>query len=183
MEWPWQYNFPPFFTLQPNEDTKNKQIEAWCDLILSYCKQKRIYQIDLAEAQSTELFNNKNIDRKCSIELLAVIFNELTKRGRAQSLSKPSPRKQAQTNDQKYLVFWNTLEEWSRIIYEHVDANALQGTVCTFYELTEAKEIRHTEFFKIDVQVFRKSLEVLEKQNKAEIFQLDGDSEHGVKFF
>ena len=182
MEWPWQYNFPPFFTLQPNEDTKNKQIEAWCDLILSYCKQKRIYQIDLAEAQNTDLFNNKTIDRKCSIELLTIIFDELTKRGRAQSLHKSSPKKQVLTNDQKYLILWNTLEDWSRIIYEHVDKNALQGTVCTFYELTEAKEMKNKEFFKIDLLVFRKGLEVLEKQNKAEIFQLDGDSEYG-KFF
>ena len=50
MEWPWQYNFPPFFTLQPNEDTKNKQIDAWCDLILKYGREKRIFQLDLVEA-------------------------------------------------------------------------------------------------------------------------------------
>ena len=37
MEWPWQYSFPPFFTLQPHKDTRDKQIEAWRHLVLNYC--------------------------------------------------------------------------------------------------------------------------------------------------
>jgi ESCRT-II complex subunit VPS25 len=80
MEWPWQYSFPPFFTLQINEDTKKKQLDAWCDLVLAYCKQTRSFQLDLIESQSSELFNNKKIDRKCSLELIAVIIDELVRR-------------------------------------------------------------------------------------------------------
>ena len=38
MEWPWQYSFPPFFTLQPHKDTRDKQIEAWRHLVLNYCQ-------------------------------------------------------------------------------------------------------------------------------------------------
>ncbi|KAG8041928.1 hypothetical protein G9C98_007232 [Cotesia typhae] len=29
IEWPWQYSFPPFFTLQPHAETKEKQLSAW----------------------------------------------------------------------------------------------------------------------------------------------------------
>lgn len=51
-----------YFSLQPNIDTRRKQIEAWCDLILSYYKQKKLYMLDITEALSNELFYNKKID-------------------------------------------------------------------------------------------------------------------------
>ena len=31
-EWPWQYNFPPFFTLQKHQETREKQIDQWISL-------------------------------------------------------------------------------------------------------------------------------------------------------
>ena len=75
------------------------------------------------------------------------------------------------------------LDEWAKLIYDYVNRNAMQNTVCTFYELTESKQVKNEKFHKIDIIVFRKSLTVLQRQNKAEVFQLDSDSEHGVKFF
>ncbi|CAG5100182.1 Similar to Vps25: Vacuolar protein-sorting-associated protein 25 (Drosophila melanogaster) [Cotesia congregata] len=36
IEWPWQYSFPPFFTLQPHAETKEKQLSAWTSLVLNY---------------------------------------------------------------------------------------------------------------------------------------------------
>jgi len=186
MEWPWQYSFPPFFTLQPNEDTRAKQLDAWCDLVLNYCSHKGIFQIDLTDAQNLELFYNKKIDRKCSLDLITTILTELVKKDRAQWISSDqvSPKKShQQQNHRKCLILWNTLDEWSKLIYEYVDRKSLQGTVCTFYELTEAKEVRNEKFSRIDKVVFRKSLAVLEKQGKAEVFQLDEAEEHGVKFF
>ena len=62
MDWPWQYSFPPFFTiqvsihvliltytshnpwqwrswpLQPHSATRAKQLEAWRHLVLNYCQ-------------------------------------------------------------------------------------------------------------------------------------------------
>lgn len=63
-QWPWQYEFPPFFTLQPNSDTRSKQIEAWCDLVLAYYRANRTFIMDLNEAaQSSPLFYNSKINR------------------------------------------------------------------------------------------------------------------------
>ncbi len=184
MEWPWQYNFPPFYTLQPNEDTKKKQIDAWCDLVLQYCKENRIYQLDLVESQMNELFNNKKIDRKCSIELITAIITELINRGRAEWFNEASksPKKTANRTD-KCIILWHSLGEWAKLIYDYVNKNSLQNTVCTFYELTESKEVRNEKFYKINNVIFRKALHILEDQHKAEVFQLDSESELGVKFF
>lgn len=155
MEWPWQYSFPPFFTLQINEDTKKKQLDAWCDLVLAYCKQTRSFQLDLIESQSSELFNNKKIDRKCSLELIAVIIDELVRRSRAEWIINNSElvnSKSSSNNTKtksKAFILWHTLDEWSKIIYEFVNRKALQNTVCTFYELTESKDNRNEKYYQI----------------------------------
>ncbi|KAL5006014.1 hypothetical protein ScPMuIL_017172 [Solemya velum] len=61
-EWPWQYNFPPFFTIQPNIDTRKKQLEAWCSLVLAFHRHNKSYSLDITEAQTTPLFYNKKIN-------------------------------------------------------------------------------------------------------------------------
>ena len=61
-QWPWQYGFPPFFTVQPNTDTRSKQLDAWCNLVLSYHRATKSYLLDVNEAQSSPLFYNSKIN-------------------------------------------------------------------------------------------------------------------------
>ena len=63
-EWPWQYRFPPFFTIQPNEETRAKQVVAWGELICNYCRHHNMEVLVIAEAASSlPLFNNAEIKR------------------------------------------------------------------------------------------------------------------------
>lgn len=190
MEFPWQYSFPPFFTLQPNEDTRKKQLDAWCDLVLAYCKQKRLFQMDIVESQSSELFNNRKIDRKCTLELIVTIVDELVKLGRAEWIpsrdsagrTQKSPPQQSSSRRTCY-IYWHTLEEWSKLIYDYVVRNGMQNTVCTLYELTESADCKKEEFYKLDPDVLKKSLAILEQKRKAEMIYLDDNTDQGVKFF
>lgn len=191
MEFPWQYNFPPFFTLQPNEDTRKKQMDAWCDLVLAYCKQKRLFQLDLPDSLTSELFTNKKLDRKCSIELATSIIDELVRRNRAEWLNNVESNRKSDRNLQQSasgkktcIILWYSLDEWAKLIYDYVNRSGMQNSVCTFYEITESDDCRREEFYKLDAVVLRKALGVLQRQRKAEMFGLDGDIEHqGVKFF
>lgn len=70
-QWPWQYEFPPFFTVQPNTDTRSKQLDAWCDLVLSYHRATKSYLLDINEAQSSPLFYNSKIN---SILLILLVL-------------------------------------------------------------------------------------------------------------
>ena len=56
------FRFSFTFSVQPNLDTRAKQIDAWCHLVLAYFKHKKIYRLDITEVQSSELFNNKKIN-------------------------------------------------------------------------------------------------------------------------
>jgi len=50
------------FRLQPNLDTRQKQIDAWTSLVLAYHRHHKKYTLDVTEIQSSPLFNNTSID-------------------------------------------------------------------------------------------------------------------------
>ncbi len=53
------------------------------------------------------------------------------------------------------------------------------NSVCTFYELTEGDDSVGQPFHRLDRDILIKSLKILEKKSKAEIFE----SQDGIKFF
>lgn len=55
--------------LQPNVDTRQKQLAAWCSLALSYCRHHKLYTLDVMEAQESPVFNNKKIERILTVHL------------------------------------------------------------------------------------------------------------------
>jgi len=170
--WPWQYSFPPFFTLQPNSDTRKKQLEAWKSLILNYHKTNKIYTLDVTESQEGELFNNTQINRKLPIDAIYTILDELQQRGNIEWLDKGKKR---------CYIYWRTPEEWGQQIYKWAVNNGMTNSVCTFYEITQGDDTSEEEFHGLDEGVLTRALKALEGEKKAEIMDFDGSS--GVKFF
>lgn len=174
-EWPWQYNFPPFFTIQPNLDTRSKQIEAWKNLLLSYYKHHKLYRLDITEAQADVLFCNSSINRKLNLEGIVLILDSLERTGHVEWES-------AKEKKRCYLM-WRTLDEWADLIFNWVCASGMTDTVCTLYELHSGDDTVDQEFHQIDIAVLRKALQVLERRGKAQIFSAVDPQEEGVKFF
>jgi len=175
--WPWQYGFPPFFTLQPNMDTRKKQMEGWSALILAYCRHHKIFVLDLPAALSNSLplFHNKEIERRLSSDALKAIFEYLHDQGQCDWLDgkeRNSP-----------LIFWKTPTEWGNLIYNWAVNTGNTDTVCTIFELTEGDDISGEEFAGIDDRALVKALTTLEQQRRAEIIRDDNDDIQGVKFF
>ncbi|KAL6256323.1 hypothetical protein P5V15_012440 [Pogonomyrmex californicus] len=157
IEWPWQYSFPPFFTLQPHADTRAKQIAAWKSLVLEYYRITKQAIVDI---------------RRLPSEAVLMILEELGKSGNASPLDKTK---------QRWLIYWHTLEEWGDIIYNWAQENGFVGSVCTFFELTQGEDTTEQEFHGLDTEVLIRSLRTLEAARKAEIIQFDDNQ--GVKFF
>ncbi|KTG45186.1 hypothetical protein cypCar_00025692 [Cyprinus carpio] len=183
-EWPWQYNFPPFFTLQPNVDTRQKQLAAWCSLVLSYCRHQKLYTLDVLEAQESPVFNNKKIERKLSVEAIQVVFEELRKKGNLEWLDK---------NKSRCLIMWRRPEEWGKLIYQWVSKNGMVNSVFTLYELANGDDTEKevlikcvtrpylSEFHGLEDWMLLRSLQALQAEGKAEIITMDDGK--GVKFF
>merc|ERR1711973_78925 len=176
-DWPWQYNFPPFFTIQPNLDTRRRQIEGWSELVLSYFKHKKLFNLDVTEAQSSPLFYNKKIERKLPAEGINIVLEELQKKG---NLEWEDKRKQ------RCYIMWRTPDEWSTLIFKWVQENGMTDTVCTLFELREGDDTAKEEFHGLDMWTLKKALSVLEQKGKAQMFEAPeatDDSGLGVKFF
>ncbi|XP_076166664.1 vacuolar protein sorting 25 [Ptiloglossa arizonensis] len=172
IEWPWQYSFPPFFTLQPHTDTRAKQLAAWKSLILEYYRITKQSIVDIREAHSSPLFNNSTINRKLPSEVVLLVLEELAKSGNASPLDKAR---------QRWLVYWHTLDEWGEIIYNWAQENGFTGSVFTLFELTQGEDTVNEEFYGLDTEVLIKALRTLETNKKAELILFDDNQ--GVKFF
>ncbi|XP_071482964.1 vacuolar protein-sorting-associated protein 25-like isoform X1 [Diadema antillarum] len=171
-EWPWQYEFPPFFTLQPNLEVRKKQIQAWCDLLLAYHKHHRIYTLDVKEAASSPLFSNAKLNRKLSAEGIQAVLEDLRVKGNIEWTDKGRTR---------CLVMWRTPEEWGNLIYRWASNNGMTNTVCTLYELTSGEDTAKEEFYGLEDWLLKRALKCLERQRKAEMIAFD--TNEGVKFF
>ncbi|RMC01496.1 hypothetical protein DUI87_21935 [Hirundo rustica rustica] len=152
--WPWQYSFPPFFTLQPNGETRQKQLSAWCALALAYSQQHRLPAMTVREAQDIPLFANHRLQR--NLEWL-------------------------DKNKTSFLIMWKRPEEWGKLIYQWVSRNGLTNSVFTLYELASGDDTENEEFHGLDEATLLRALQALQQEHKAEIITLDDG--RGVKFF
>ncbi|KAM3960924.1 vacuolar protein sorting 25 [Aphomia sociella] len=172
ISWPWQYNFPPFFTIQPHTETRTKQLEAWEQLITEYLKFTKQSTIDIRESQNSPLFNNVSINRKLSQEAILTILEDMGKTGRAAPIDK---------SKNIWEVYWHSLDEWGNMVYSWASNNGLNNSVCTIFELREGENTVDEEFHGLDVNILIKALKALQTKGKCELIELD-DSQ-GVKFF
>ncbi|KAF3893158.1 ESCRT-II complex component [Trichophyton interdigitale] len=78
-------------------------------------------------------------------------------------------------------IWWKRPEEWATVLAGWVDETAQKNTVLTLYELMEGEATVSQEFHKMDPEVMQKSLQVLVKQGKAQVF--GSEDQQGVKFF
>jgi ESCRT-II complex subunit VPS25 len=169
--YPWEYEFPPFFTIQPNLETRKMQLEAWRSLILDYCQHKKIQQLNLREFYNKPPFCNQSIDRRLSWESLQLIITSMVDRKYAEWLGR---------DREECLVYSRPPEQWAQIIYGYVKEKSLQNTIMTFYELLEDESTESYEFHGLDETIFFKALKVLERSGKAAVIEMDGNK--GVKF-
>ncbi|CAH8574168.1 unnamed protein product [Dicrocoelium dendriticum] len=169
-EWPWQYNFPPFFTLQPNAETRRKQIDAWCQLVLDYFKQQNVFTISVISLRdpACPLFHNKSIQRTASLDLVTSVLEELHKRGNLEWTDK---------SHKNARIIWRTIEEWADILFKWARSSGHGNSVCTLYELTDGEETEQEPFHGLDTTILLEALQCLQKRGKAELM-----GEEGVKF-
>ncbi|XP_014289083.1 vacuolar protein-sorting-associated protein 25 [Halyomorpha halys] len=168
LDWPWQYDFPPFFTIQPNETTRKTQLAVWCKLVLKYQKLSKKYVLDINEVMETPLFSNKKINRSLSTEGILMVLEALMTTGNAEPSDKARSR---------WYIYWHKIDEWADIIYSWAQDKGQIDNVCTLYELQTST---NTEFNGMQHEVLIKVLKNLEKRGCAEL--VTGDDFIGVKF-
>ncbi|KAL9608826.1 MAG: hypothetical protein Q9167_006361 [Letrouitia subvulpina] len=190
---PRYYAFPPFYTLQPNLQTRLAQVGKWSLLIQRYCQHHRIFKLTLASALDTPLCHNSVIQRRLSLHDFRFIINHMTTPEssggggggqRAEWIDDVRgaiPWSQDREKMNSAFIYWRRLEEWAEMISGWVEETGQKNTVLTVYELLQGPATEGQEFHGMDAEIMQKSLGLLVKRGKAHVF---GDQDHqGVKFF
>ncbi|OAX85346.1 hypothetical protein ACJ72_00275 [Emergomyces africanus] len=178
-KFPATYSFPPFFTLQPNTTTRLAQFQKWSALIQAWCRHHRIYRLSLIDAIDSPLFHNSELRKRLSLADARTVVDWMV-RGegggrRAEWVGAESGGKAVAW------IWWRTPEEWAGVLADWVEETAQKNTVLTFYELMEGEVTVSQEFHGMDPDVLAKSLNVLVKRGKAQVF--GSEDSQGVKFF
>ncbi|KAF2460930.1 ESCRT-II complex component [Lineolata rhizophorae] len=183
---PPHYSFPPFFTLQPALTTRASQLHSWSQLIQAYCRHRRLFALSLVDAVDTDLFCNAALGRRLSLrDAREVIAWMCGKEGgeRAEWIGAGNAAKGKEGAEARAAcwVFWRRPEEWAGVIEGWVDATGQKNTVLTLYELLESDATKSQEFHGMDPELLKRSLQVLVKRGKAQVF--GSEDSLGVKFF
>ncbi|MQM19997.1 hypothetical protein Taro_053013 [Colocasia esculenta] len=165
------FNYPPYFTLQPVRETREKQVQLWKELILDYCKSQKVFIIGLEE--DFPLFINSAIERSLSHEAKEVFLSSLVSEGRAEWMDK---------GHKKCLILWLRIQDWADCILNFVRENGLENGVMTLEDIRSGIESRGTELEGIDRGVLVRALRHLEQKGKAAIFKGSATDDEGVKF-
>ncbi|KNC54761.1 vacuolar protein-sorting-associated protein 25 [Thecamonas trahens ATCC 50062] len=173
-EFPRFYSFPPFFTLQPNEETRANQVSAWRNFILGYCAAHNVSQLEIQSALDSPLCHNAAIDRKLSEDALRLFIDDLVATRNAEWLT---------SDHTTALIMPATPDEVAAAIYDWIDTTGQIGDVLTVYELHSGDTTVGTSFHGLDAVLINRALDVLASQGKAKVFSASSPEDAGVKFF
>ncbi|KAK8578978.1 hypothetical protein V6N13_142220 [Hibiscus sabdariffa] len=130
------FNYPPYLTLQPVRETREKQVQLWKELILDYCRTQKIFVIKLED--EFPLFSNSVIERTRSHEAREAFLSALAAEGRAEWLDK---------GRRNSLILWHRIQDWADIIVNFVKDNGFEDSVMTVEEIRSGIESRGTVLF------------------------------------
>ena len=154
-------DFPPFYTLQVHEETKQRQIQLWCQRVLEWCKSHRIRKLDVTEAAtSSELFSSPPtcaVKRSINTQFINIIMDSLIAQGRAEKVT-----------DTSFMVFSVTLDDYAQSLYQWVERRSAQGIVMTVSEIIRDGGSGNEDelFFGMEIEMFRKVVAKLEADGK-----------------
>ena len=170
-QYPEFYSFPPFFTIQPVLETREKQLALWRELILRYHTENKIKTCVLHDCP---LWKNERIHRQLNFpDEVMTVMEDFVQHGHGEWQD---------DNKTHCRILWRKPEQLATDIYQWAQQNGHVGSVCTVYELHSGEDVNGMSFEGVDEELLRRALAILEDQGKCAIFKGETSSEDGIKF-
>ena len=178
------YHFPPFFTIQPVLNTREKQFALWRDLILRYHTEKKLKIMKLYDCP---LWKNNTIHRQLDENDILFIVEDFVRHGNGEWVNENNDDNKNNNRKTHIRILWRKPEQLALDIYTWAENNGYAGSgstggICTLYELHSGEDIHGMSFQGADEELLLRALQILQQQGKCTIFQGDTSSEHGIKF-
>lgn len=162
-------SFPPFYTLQPVKETRDKQLQQWLDLVVSHCRSSAEWEID----NSFSLFENAAINRRLSDSGREEVISYLVQKGACERVGDGTKRVH---------VLWKSIAEWEACLLDWAHTTGRRDDVMTVDELCTSDEFHNEDFHGMPASLMEKILRRLEKAKKVTLFQGSDQDDQGVKF-
>ena len=166
-------SFPPFYTLQPAESTRERQLALWTKLVLEQALKpgEQAVVLDLA---SFPAFVNAKLNRSMDLE---------GRRAVGEALVQSQNATWEDSTKTRLLLSRRTVDGWASVIYDWArESGRVGGAPSTVYEIYSGEDSQATELFNLHPDVCFSALKMLERQGKAVIIQGDTVDTTGVKF-
>ncbi|TNV77875.1 hypothetical protein FGO68_gene12395 [Halteria grandinella] len=171
---------PFFYTIQLNQDTRERQLKLWAEILLSYAKSQGKMGYSVQELYESEgVCVNKKVNRRLSIEAVGKVMEYMVEKGLADYSADDG------TKD-KVFIYAKPLQTIATAIFTWADRNCKIGSVETLVDLREDSSVKGEIFHMLDIKIIEKACLALQKEGKAEVFELDVsglEGTKGVKFF
>mmetsp|Transcript_1711 Transcript_1711/g.3965 ORF Transcript_1711/g.3965 Transcript_1711/m.3965 type:complete len:186 (+) Transcript_1711:40-597(+) len=166
------FAFPPFFTIQPVQATRKKQLEVWVEWIRDFQKSNGQTSIIISQAASKigPPFANPDIKRKLNERGIRCVLDALCSKGYA--FWEDEKKEICHTTSK-------TLEEWKKIILTWAKDNGQFDRMSTFNEFRTEHD--DAAFHKLEPRVLHEIFKNLEKNGSATLIPGDNLDELGIK--
>ena len=157
------YDFPPFFTLQPVDATRARQLEAWVSLLVRWAAATRTPR--LAPVRAWPLWEHAGLGRRLPEDGQRAVLEAAVAAGAA-SWEAPDRSEAA--------LWWRSPAEWGRALHAAAAARgaAAAGQIFTVYELRTAPEwvggggggVATADWTVLDAPLLLRALEAAERE-------------------
>ena len=114
------YDWPAFFTLQPNTQTRQAQMRRWANLISDWCRFHRTFRLSLTEAVESPLFYNAKMRKRINLQEARVIVDWMAmpqEDGGGGRRAEWVPASAAGGGEKTIAwIWWRRPEEWAKVI-------------------------------------------------------------------
>lgn len=170
------FYFPPFFTLQPVDSTRAKQLEQWRALIVGWHQANKTTSLVVKD---WPLWANKEINRRLPDEAISTVLEYVVSSG--------SGEWEDPASKTRLRVFYRSPSDWGKAIHRYAcdHGMAMEGSIYTLYEIRTAGEWQGNEFCSLEPAMLLRALESLAKEGLADLVRDEGVTaldEIGVKF-
>ncbi|CBK20625.2 uncharacterized protein [Blastocystis hominis] len=145
-------NFPPFYTLQPCLETRQKQLQMWVKYVIDYCKTNGVAEIVLS---SFPLFDNRSINRSLSEEMRLMVMDLLCSQGYGHC-ERPGV----------YSVVQQSVKDWAYKIYNWMISNGYRMEVMDLEDIRCGDRVCHETFYNMQKSIFNDCIDILIKDGK-----------------
>ena len=172
-QYPEFYSFPPFFTLQENPATRQKQLDLWVDHVVKYANAHNVQEILTPSASNLPLFHNAAISRALDSVAIIAVLDQVEKSGYGTWLT---------TDKAKFGISRVKTAELAAALHNWADKFDLMSSVETLDEIVNGSTSRGQPFYQAPLLLVYNALRELENQGLASLYEGDDMGSLGVKF-